>query len=160
MSSHATCPYCQTPLSVTENPSGQPIVCPHCLSNVDNPRLAPAAEAPNLLRDIRRNGKSVSLLLAAMFGLCCTAISIIWYFSQSSEFNAVSIFGFMATFGVLDVVVLVAAARPVWRYFVSSQQRANVDGVIQAVFLIVVLAVAIFAFFFTVCFRLASKAHR
>jgi hypothetical protein len=50
------CPYCQAPLNVTEEPSEHPAVCPHCLSNIADPRTAPAGTAPNLLRDIRRDG--------------------------------------------------------------------------------------------------------
>ena len=159
MSSKANCPYCQAPLNVTDTVGAQPAVCPHCLSNLDNPRLAPAAETPNVLRDIRRNATSLSLILTVLSVSCCVAILIFWQIALWSDINRTSIFGLMGSFGVLAVVTLVAAARPVWRCFVGGQQGVTEDGVIAAVVLTVLLAIAIFAFFFTVCTCIGHLAN-
>jgi len=64
MSSNVNCSYCQASVNVTEVPADRPLVCPHCLSNIANLRLAPAGEAPNVLRDIRREPPWITGLVA------------------------------------------------------------------------------------------------
>jgi hypothetical protein len=75
------CPYCQAPLSVTDQPGGQPAVCPHCLSNLADPGTAPAGVAPNFLRDIRRDDNRKSWIgrmgsVVIHNGACCMMLGI------------------------------------------------------------------------------------
>jgi len=68
------CPYCQTPLNVSEYIGERKYVCPHCMTYIDNPRLAPAQEAPNVLRNVRHRPRSFRWVVWAVWlllGVCC-----------------------------------------------------------------------------------------
>jgi hypothetical protein len=155
------CPYCQAPLNVTEQPGAQPTVCPHCLSNLADPRTAPAGTAPNLLRDIRREGfrssraRWVTIGISSIpwvvvgIGISIGLALIVPLMRQPRSLERV--FGLAVGFVVLDVFVTIAAGMIAWRLFPLIKWPRKFEMIVEFVFLIAILAVAIVIFFFVVC---------
>src|SRR5271170_2583179 len=88
MSGNANCPYCQAPLNVTDTVVVQPTVCPHCLTNIANPRMAAVAEAPNVLKNILRDGTIYGRGLKWAIALCVAFILGCFAFGHISRHGA------------------------------------------------------------------------
>ncbi len=163
MTSNANCPYCQAPLNVTDTVGEQPAVCPHCLTNIPNPQLAPAGDAPNVLRDIRRKVRGLGwffwLIIGLGIGLC--VFGIVEYKVNPGNSRRVfpASFDLCPGFAGLDIFVLLAILVPLWRYLKAKHFNGQVDDAagrfIALAILTVALAIAIGAFFCAVCMAVA-----
>jgi hypothetical protein len=165
MSTNVTCPECQTRLSVSENVTARTLVCPHCLTDIENPRAGPASVAPNFLRDVRRDSNMTSWILLVLIGLCVAGIAMIYAHGQGAFGNrpdSLWILPAMYGFGILDVLVFLAAVRPLWRVLLGGLENASTVGItvriIGAIVLTVGLILAIVIFFFAVCLGLAISS--
>lgn len=152
-----SCPYCQKPLNVTEHPGMQPLVCPHCLSNISNPLTMPASQAPNVLRDIRQKVRGPGwlfwLIIAAGVVMCVVRI-VTYKIDPNAPQNRIHPIDLYPPFLGLDVFVVLAIVAPLWRYLKVNHFSASFDAVSQIVLLIFLtgaLAIAIGVFFCVVC---------
>jgi hypothetical protein len=154
------CPYCQAPLNVTEQPGEHPAVCPHCLSNIADPRTAPAGNAPNLLRDIRHRTHfpwQIWLLLGAG-GLLCVG-QIVYAKIQNATNPPRQVFdvsvSYVPGFLGLDVLGTIAIGMLIWRYNDAGEEPVTVAQVLNFLGLMFGLFAAIVIFFCVVCFGVA-----
>jgi hypothetical protein len=153
MSGNFSCPYCQKPLNVAETVSERPFVCSHCLSNIENPRLAPASQAPNVLRDIRhpvhRNGWPLWLFVWVGASLCVGQIAYAKYENVAKQTNYHDIYspGFLG----LDLLSVLAIGRLLWICFLRKSQDATADRILSVLVLTVLLSLAVAVFFLVVC---------
>jgi hypothetical protein len=164
MAANVTCPYCQAPLSVTEQPGARTLHCPHCLADIEDPRMGPAAEAPNVLRDIRRSGHSLRwwsgwLVLGLLAALCVAHIAYVKveYMGQPSRDAALRPLAFCPGFLGLDVLALVAIGIALRRWLLppGGVTAAGLTTTLKVALLTLLLSLAVAVFFFAVCTALS-----
>jgi len=157
MSSNATCPFCQAPLNVTEVPTGQPVVCPHCLTNIAHPGFALPEEQPYLVRDVRRSGHAITtvtwLLLGVGMVLAVGEIVLVHRDGRPETIESAILHSFMygLNFTAIDVLVILAVARLFWRSFTAGQRTISAARSLGVAMLIVAFALSVVAFLFAVC---------
>lgn len=164
MSTIVTCPNCKTTLRVADDVSSRG-VCPQCFAALDNSGAAPVNRAPNLLRDVRRDSSMTSWILLVLIGLCVVGIAVIYAHGQGAFGNRPESLWILPAaygFGILDVLVFLAAVRPLWRVLLGGIGNASTVGTIVRVIGVIVLTVgmilAIVNFFFVVCLGLAATS--
>jgi hypothetical protein len=152
------CPYCQAPLTVTEQPGGQPAVCPHCLSNIPGPHTASAGVAPNIVRDIRRRFDIRRIIRRDGDG----GVWMGWTAVGTAIVIAVLGIGVIrykdgprATlwpcFLWLVPVVILASGMLIWRYYDIGEEPDSFAHVYSFVVLMIVLALVIVLVSVVVC---------
>jgi hypothetical protein len=167
MAGNVNCPYCQTPLNVSEYVGERKYVCPHCMTYIDNPRFASAQEAPNVLQNVERERWRISLVAWLLFGLGIV-LGIVLCVCQIAAANASNRdlpryytldrgFALMPGFCGLDLLVIAAIAIPVWRYLTRGRPAMNLGRLLGLVALTIGLAGAVVVFFFAVCDGLPTK---
>lgn len=164
MATNVLCPHCQARLNVSETVRSRTFVCPHCLTEMDNPQTGAIVEAPNLLRDIRQDSRTTGGVLWILVGLCITGILFIFLFGLASQGNSAWVVPLMIGFGVLDILVFMAISRPLWRSVLGGSEEVSVPRmafrVVGMLLLTVALGMAIVIFFFAVCLAMVAPLSR
>jgi hypothetical protein len=158
MPANLTCPYCQAPLNVTDQPGARTLHCPHCLCDVENPRMEPASEAPNLLRDIRRSGRSFrrwsGWLVIGFIAAQCVAQIVYAKINDTtapSPNRAFISLSYCPGLLGLDVLALIVIGRILRRFFFAEEGPVTSGQLLGYVLLTVGLTLAVSVFFFVVC---------
>jgi hypothetical protein len=145
------CPYCQAQLNVTEQPGGQPAVCPHCLSNLADPRSTTAGMTPNVLRDIRQPEFSAYWTTLLLLGLAIGATIVVIVLNRSNSGDWVGrLICNAPLFILLYLLAVPVVIMTVYKLF-SSGQTVIVAWAVTAVVLTIGLLAAIVICFYTVC---------
>jgi hypothetical protein len=152
------CPYCQAPLNVTDQPGARTLHCPHCLCDVEDPRIGPAGEAPNLLRDIRRGGRSlgwwIGWIVLGLGTVLCVAQSVYTWIEDAIAPSPNRVFiplSYCPGFLGLDVIALIVFGLVLRRFFFTGDGPATSGQVLGYVLLTVGMTLAVGVFFFVVC---------
>jgi hypothetical protein len=157
MPANLTCPYCQATVNVTDQPGARTLHCPHCLCDIEDPRMGPASEAPNLLRDIRRGGRSLRWVVWALLGvgaaLCVSHIMFV-KFEHTRRPLVNDPWGqvdFCPGFLGLDVLAVITLFLVVPRALRDGERAFTPWRTVLAFLLIVGATIAVVVLLFAVC---------
>jgi hypothetical protein len=164
MSTIVTCRNCATRLRVADNPSAGD-VCPQCLASLNNPEAAPIHRAPNVLRDVRRDSNTTTVVLWVLFALF--AVGVVSAFTirgSSSGDDLYALMWFLLAFvGLLDAIVLAVTTRFLFRSIARHGSSPTAGQVFGWVFGFIVLALGLaFAgiiFLCASCLAMVTNSH-
>lgn len=150
MSRITTCPHCSTRLRVSEQITDKTLICPHCLQDMDHAWPGSQIRAADINTDVRRDLSKVSIVLAALVGICVVGIAI-GFFVIDNAGGPPNFALLMFSFAALDVVVSIAIVRCLVRWGASGDRALSVASVFGILLLSLFAIVAVVVFFFFVC---------
>lgn len=165
MSTIVTCRNCATMLRVSDNVSASD-VCPQCFAPLDDSGAAPVDRAPNVLRDVRRDSNTTTVVLWLLVALC--TVGVVWAYATINlngtvgrGFDVGAIWSLLAAVGLLDVSILVATT---WSLIHSMPRRGTppsagriVGRVFGFIVLVLGMVFAVIIFLCASCFAMISR---